>query len=270
MEGGLYLPPQYVPGKRYPLVIQTHGFDPDRFWIAGPYSSAFAAQPLASQGMVVLQMNDSFHDVTDTPQEAERAMHAYESAIDYLDREGIIDRGRVGLIGFSRTCFYVKYALTHSQKHFSAAIVSDGIDAGYLQYLLFYDQTSGLALEFESLIGGEPFGAGLALWMKNSPGFLVDRVKTPLLIQAIGPDSLLGEWQWFKGLERLNRPVDLVYLPEGSHVLVKPWERMASEEGSLDWLCFWLSGRENTDTSKAAQYSHWRALRSRIDPSASK
>jgi hypothetical protein len=39
VEGGLYYPVDYVPGKRYPLVIQTHGFRPDRFQIDGPYTS---------------------------------------------------------------------------------------------------------------------------------------------------------------------------------------------------------------------------------------
>ena len=48
--GGLYLPPDCQPGVRYPLVIQTHGFNKDRFWIDGPFSSAFAAQPLAAKG----------------------------------------------------------------------------------------------------------------------------------------------------------------------------------------------------------------------------
>jgi dipeptidyl aminopeptidase/acylaminoacyl peptidase len=268
MSGGLYFPPNYVAGRRYPLVIQTHGFDPHRFWIDGPYSSAFAAQPLASRGIVVLQINDSFHDATDTPNEAEGAMRAYESAIDYLDGRGIIDHDRVGLIGFSRTCLYVKYALTHSIHHFAAAVVSDGVDAGYLQYLLFYNVDPGLALEFESIVGSAPFGAGLSPWLKDSPGFLLDRVQTPVLIQAIGPDSILGEWQWFVGLKRLEKPVDLVYLPEGTHVLVKPWERMVSQEGSVDWFAFWLDGEENEDPLKAEQYSRWRGLRSQAAASS--
>jgi hypothetical protein len=32
----------------------------------------------------------------------------------------------------------MKYTLTHSTRHFAAAIVSDGFDAGYFQYLVFY------------------------------------------------------------------------------------------------------------------------------------
>ena len=55
VKGGLYWPPDYVAGKKYPLVIQTHGWNSDRFWMDGPWSTAFAAQALAGKGFFVLQ-----------------------------------------------------------------------------------------------------------------------------------------------------------------------------------------------------------------------
>jgi dipeptidyl aminopeptidase/acylaminoacyl peptidase len=267
LDGGLYLPPDFVPGKKYPLVIQTHGFDPHEFWIDGPYATAFAAQPLASRGIAVLQVNDIFFDTMETPQEMDRALDAYESAIDYLDQKGFIDPNSVGLIGFSRTCLYVKYALTHSRRHIAAAVVSDGIDAGYLQYLLSYNSNPGLSSDFESIIGGPPFGASLHLWLENSPGFLLDKVETPLLLEPIGPNSVLGEWQWFAGLKRLRKPVDMLYLPGGTHILVKPWDRMTSEQVSVDWFCFWLKGEEDGNPEKAKRYSLWRDLRAEANVS---
>jgi dipeptidyl aminopeptidase/acylaminoacyl peptidase len=264
VNGGLYFPPDYTPGKRYPLVIQTHGFHPHEFWIDGPHTTVFAAQPLASKGIVVLQIDDIFYDSLETPHEVERVMSAYEKAVEYLDEEGIIDRSRVGLVGFSRTCLYVKYTLTHSSQHFAAAIVSDGVDAGYLQYFTFYNSSPQLASDADNVIGGSPFGAGLSLWLKRSPGFLMDKVQTPLLIQALGPASLLFEWQWYSGLERLGKPVDFIYLPTGTHILVKPWDRMVSQEGNVDWFCFWLKNEEDPDPAKAEQYARWRELRTRL------
>jgi dipeptidyl aminopeptidase/acylaminoacyl peptidase len=58
VTGGLYWPPNYISGSKYPLVIQTHGFEPDRFWIDGPWTTAFAAQPLAGKNFFVLQIPD--------------------------------------------------------------------------------------------------------------------------------------------------------------------------------------------------------------------
>lgn len=56
--GGLVKPPDYVLDKRYPLVIQTHGFFASEFMSDGQYTTAFAARPLAAAGMVVLQVPD--------------------------------------------------------------------------------------------------------------------------------------------------------------------------------------------------------------------
>ena len=109
--GGLYYPPDYESGKRYPLVIQTHGFQKDKFWIDGPWSSAFAAQPLAAKEIVILQVGSAVDPIENvkyrhTPDEAPQQMAAYEGAIDYLEGRGLIDRNRVGIIGFSRTVYY--------------------------------------------------------------------------------------------------------------------------------------------------------------------
>lgn len=258
VSGGLYLPPGFAPGRRYPLVIQTHGFDPEAFWIDGPWSTAFAAQPLAGRGIAVLQVDDSFGDSINTPQEVKRAMGAYESAIEFLDEKGIVDRDRVGLMGFSRTCLHVKYALTHSSQRFAAALASDGFDGGYLEYLVAFPLAES---EMESVAGAAPFGTGLRTWLENSPGFGLDRVRTPIQLQANAPQSLFEQWEWFAGLRRLNKPVDLVYLPAGVHILVRPWDRMVSEEKSVDWFCFWLKGEEDPNPAKAQQYAGWRELR---------
>jgi dipeptidyl aminopeptidase/acylaminoacyl peptidase len=264
VRGALYLPPDYDSRQRYPLVIQTHGFDPASFSISGYYNTAFAAQPLAARHIVVLQVDDIFYDSLETSQEPERALAAYESAIHQLDRRGVIDPGRVGIIGFSRTSLYVKYALTHSALHFAAAIICDGFDAGYFQYLLFANSIPFRDSEMDAVIGARPFGDGISEWRKRSPGFLLDRVTTPVLIQAIGPTSLLGEWEWFSGLKRLNRPVDLLYLPTGVHVLVKPWDRMASQSGTVDWFCFWLKEEQDPVAARATQYERWNRLRHQL------
>jgi len=257
VHGGLYLPPDYVLGKRYPLVIQTHGFDPHGFWIDGPFTTAFAAQALAARGLIVLQVPDS-HDAELTPEEAPRMVRTYESAIDYLDARGLIDRERVGIIGFSRTCFYVKYMLTHSSYRIAAASVADGVDGGYFQYVA---NGGSLADESDQLFGIPPFGAGLSVWTKTSPGFLLDRVAAAIRIQVLGPASLLGEWEWYEGLTRLHRPVELVYLPEGVHILEKPADRIVSQQGDVDWFCFWLKNEEDADPTKSEQILRWRSLR---------
>jgi hypothetical protein len=258
LKGGLYWPPGYVAGKKYPLVVQTHGWNPERFRMDGPYTTAFAAQALAGKGFFVVQAPDPDLRLWDTVKEAPTAMAAYESAIDYLERRGLIDRNRVGITGFSRTYWFVTYTLTHSKHHFAAADVTDGVDYGYFQYMVWNAAGAG---EYEQINGGPPFGKGLSRWLKRSPVFLMDKIETPLRIQVLGPASVLGEWAWHSGLTRLHKPVEMIYIPEGTHILEKPWDRMVSQQGNVDWFCFWLEGEEDPDPTKAEQYKRWRELR---------
>jgi hypothetical protein len=261
VKGGLYWPPGYVPGKKYPLVIQTHGWRPEKFWMDGPYTTAFAAQSLAGKGFFVLQVSDPDEHVSESPKEVQVEMAAYESAIDYLDRKGLIDRSRVGITGFSRTCWYVTYALTHSKHRFAAAAIADGVDYGYFQYVASSNLSSAYSASFEDVNGGPPFGKGLQAWLTRSPSLLMDKIETPLRVQALNPGSLLSEWDWYTGLSRLGEPVELIYIPEGVHVLEKPWDLMISQQGNVDWFGFWIKGEEDPDTAKAEQYKRWRELR---------
>jgi hypothetical protein len=259
--GGLYLPLDFVPGARYPLVIQTHGFTKDKFWIDGPWSSAFAAQPLAARGIVVLQVGGSIDPIEDvkylnTTEEAPREMASYEGAIDYLDGRGLIDRDRVGIIGFSRTVFDVEYTLTHSKYQFAAASLADGFDGGYMNYLLWPSADSVL------VNGGSPVGPGIASWLKNSPGFNLDKIRSPVRIEYYGPAEFLGGWQLFSSLSLLEKPVDFVWLPYGTHLLVKPWERLTSQQGNVDWFVFWLKNVADSAPAKREQYARWEKLRS--------
>ena len=262
IKGGLYWPVDYVRGRKYPLVIQTHGWISNRFWLDGVFPTAFAAQPLAAKGFFVLQLGEeSAWHLMGSPEEAPSAMAAYESAIDYLDGRGLIDRDLVGIIGFSRTCYYVKHMLAFSKYRIAAAVTADGIDADYFEYFAFSNGSSEWAATLEALNGGAPFGEALSSWTKRVSAFHMDRVQAPLRIQALNPRSLLGEWNWFSGLYGLGKPVELVYLPAATHILEKPWERMVSQQGDVDWFCFWLRGEEDADPAKAGQYKRWRELR---------
>jgi len=261
LRGGLYLPPDYQPNHRYPLVIQTHAFDPHKFWIDGPWSSAFAAQPLAARGIVVLQVGgaadgrDSLY--RSTPSEAPRQMAAFEGAIDYLDRRGIIDRERVGIIGFSRTVFHVAYTLTHSKYHFAAATLADGFNAGYFEEIAFRNVTS----EHNVVNGGPPYGASLPSWLERAPAFRIAALHSPVRLESYGMASTIEQWEWFSLLSQQKKPVDFLLLPRGTHILVKPSERLASQQGNVDWFTFWLNGEIDGAPKKREIYARWKELR---------
>ena len=261
LKGGLYWPPGYVTGKRYPLILQTHGWSPRKFLMDGPLTTGYAAQALAGKGFFVFQVPDPDQHIQVTSKEAPNAMGVYESATDYLDRRGLIDKTRVGITGFSRTFWFTTYTLTHSKHRFAAADITDGVDYSDWQYMLISNVYPSLASELDQVYGGPPFGKMLPQWLKESPAFLMDKIETPLRIQTLGPGSLLSDWHWYTGLSRLGKPVEMIYIPDGTHILEKPWDRMVSQQGNVDWFSFWLKGEEDPDPGKTEQYARWRELR---------
>jgi dipeptidyl aminopeptidase/acylaminoacyl peptidase len=269
VEAALYLPPDYRPGTRYPLVIQTHGYDAQRFSMDGldEWSSGFAARPLAAAGILVVQaqrfVNQEDHDrvgadrtLGTTVEQSFRNFMSlvYTQIVDELDRRSMTDKEKVGISGFSRTVWFVAYAMTHTNTHFSAVLLTDGIDGGYFDYI------ADRLTEFEIDNGGQaPFGtSGLQLWMDQAPGFSLDRVHMPLRLVAFR--NPLSEWEMFIGLQLQGKPVELIELPDAEHLLEKPSDRQAAMQGMVDWFRFWLQGYRDPDPTKADEYERWQKM----------
>ena len=258
--GGLVKPVGYVPGKRYPLVIQTYMFYDGEFMTDGTDPTAFAARELASAGMVVLQIQKkSAHTLNDA--EAQDHLEGYRSAIERLSNDGLIDRSKVGMVGFSWTCWYVENALIKAPKLFAAATVADGVIHSYMDYLVAGVSNPTIQEQDDRIIGTQPFGAGLGRWVEMAPGFNLDKVQTPLRIEAMTPMSILEEWEIYSSLRMQGKPVDLIYFPFGTHIHQKPLERFESQQGDVDWFRFWLQGYEDPDPAKHPEYGRWEKLR---------
>jgi dipeptidyl aminopeptidase/acylaminoacyl peptidase len=258
-KGGLYKPVNYKSGVRYPLVVQTHGFDELAFLPSGLFTTSFAARELAAHGTMVLQVGDVGDCQISTPSEGSCNAAGFQTVVTQLVADGLIDQNKIGIIGFSRTCFHVMEMLTTGSIKLTAASVSDGVIESYLQYLMQINRGNEVAEENE-IIGAPPLGEGLQKWLQNSPGFKLDRITTPLLVVGGGPVNVLFMWEPYAVLRYLQKPVDLMVLNTDEHVLTNPAARMASQGASVDWFQFWLKGEEDPDPAKAEQYRRWERL----------
>lgn len=258
-EALLFTPVGYDKTKRYPLVIQMYSFVDGQFQTDGLYPSAFAARHLASAGFVVLQVKKK----PDTLSERDPQSHleAYRSAIAALDHDGLIDTHRVGVVGFSWTCWYVMDALVKQPWMFQAATIADGFDNSYMQYMLFAVGAFPIQQQMDRIRGTSPIGDGLQTWVRDAARFHLDRVQTPVRIEAHGPSSVLSEWELYAGLQLQKKPVDLIYLPKAQHIVQRPQERLESQQGDVDWFRFWLQGYEDPDPTKRDQYARWQRLK---------
>jgi dipeptidyl aminopeptidase/acylaminoacyl peptidase len=252
-EGGLYLPSAYRAGQRYPLVIQTHGFTESVFLPSGSFPTAFAGRELAAAGIAVLQIGGGKACGGAGPEEASCEVAGFEAGARQLATEGIVDLQKVGYIGFSRSCWYGMEFLTNGTLPLKAALLADGITVDYLLFAL-------TGTDFADEIGAKPFGQGLETWVKRSPGFHLDKVAAPLLIDG-QRDWIIHMWQPYAGLKYLKKPVELDLINTDEHTITNPVERMASQGLSVDWFRFWLKGEEDPAPAKKDQYERWRKLR---------
>lgn len=261
-RGGLVLPPHYISGRRYPLVVQTHGFYNDHeFLVDGSFTTGFAALPLAEAGVIVLQMEDrEDRHIRPANEEATLSVMGIEAAIDQLDEDGLIDPSHVGIIGFSRTQWYVEQALIHDPQRYRAATLIDGVDQSYVTEILFAPGDPLAAREQKAANDSMPFGDNLKKWLRTAAGFNLDKVRAAVRIEAIGRPSILGEWETYSSLRQQGKPVDFISIPYGQHILQKPQERFVSQQGNVDWFRFWLQGYVDPDPAKRAQYERWMKL----------
>jgi dipeptidyl aminopeptidase/acylaminoacyl peptidase len=268
LEGGLVYPVNFLLGNKYPLVIQTHGFSPAMFLLDGPYTTVMAAEELANKGVFVLQLGVGplYASARGTADYGPVNLSMMESAVDFLDKRGLIDRNAVGLVGFSVTGFWVHYALTHSSYQFAVATSAEGNTWSYWSYIATLNDPAWAA-QNEAPYGGPPWNGNWKPWLQDSISFNYDKVHTPLRLESDGNDyaQVLNEWETFVALKRLHKPVELIFVCHGDHPVVKPWDRMTSQQGNVDWLLFWLKGEVNVDPSKAEQYARWRELKKLYD-----
>lgn len=266
--GGLAKPPDFVPGNRYPLVIQTHGFPQDQFFRVGYDSeTANAGRALAANGMLVLQVREPHSPEDGTWREAtERGTEVYLAAVDQLSAEGLVDPKKVGITGYSRAGAFVARAITEAPERFAAAAVVNtdpGSQFGYYTYIDYsFPGNSRRIADF--FAGSLPYGAGLPNWLEHTPGFNTDKIRAPVLVSAGDPQHLLSLWSLYAPLLDQHKPVELQYFRNGQHNLTKPSEVLAHQEMLVDWFDFWLNGHENTDETKVDQYARWRKLRDKM------
>lgn len=273
LRGGLLLPRTWRLGTRLPVVIQIINRFPLNRFLPGGYEpvATFAAQALASEGFAVLQLDCQGSGLPYGVEEGPAVVRALDGAVDYLERRGIADRSRIGIVGHSRTAYRVLYAITNpGRTKFAAAIANEGFTGSYVGYLLntlaWNDDVELVQKNFhEQFVGGQTFWRNKDGWLSTAPGFNLEKVTSPLLLTmgANGYDepTLIYDLEIYVGLKALNKPVDYLYFPKGSHVMRWPRGRFASQQATVDWMKFWLKGEASTVADRQARDERWAKLR---------
>ena len=277
--GQLIYPADYLPGTRYPLLIQSlYGktWGDEEFTLNGTWGGsgmglgpsiypAYPGQLLATRNFAVLTLEVLHRSLG--VKEPEDYQLAFETAAEEFIASGLADRNKVAIAGFSRNGYWVEFTLAHSKFPFAAAIAADNYDPSYFQAALddwlSYDSARN---------GAEPFGPGLQQWILRAPGFNADHMNAPLLKigQCMGAiPYIIADWEVFSRLRHLHKPVEMYVMPDidahPSHNPQNPRQIVAIQTRAIDWLSFWLTGREDPSPQKREQYASWRKMRDSRD-----
>jgi hypothetical protein len=172
----------------------------------------------------------------------------------------------VGVIGFSREGMRLHHALAFSRNSIAAATIADSAAATPFCYSMVYGYAFSGMLEFEgeALMGAPFWREGINTWLERSPIFHLDRITAALRLEIYGKRSSCY-WDTLAMLKRHGRPVEMIMINEGNHLLETPQARYISQQGNVDWFAFWLQDKEDPSPDKAEQYVRWRALRDQRD-----
>ncbi|MEE9394775.1 MAG: prolyl oligopeptidase family serine peptidase [Planctomycetota bacterium] len=245
LQGVLTYPAGWEKGKSYPLIVyiyekrsnQLHRFaTPSE---RRPYNpSVFSAE-----GYFVFQPDIVYQAQNPGLSAVECVVPAVEKVLTY----GLIDKERVGLVGHSWGAYQTSFIVTQTDLFAAGVAGAPLTNMMSMSMNIYWNSGSTNASIFHESQGrmDQPFWRDVETYMKNSPIFNIDALKTPLLI-AFGDKD--GAVDWHQGIEMYNaaRLVDkplvmLVYEGE-NHGLAKKKNQVDYHWRVREWFDHHLKG----------------------------
>lgn len=243
IKGFYFLPPDFDESKKYPVIVYYYGGCTPT---AKTLEFHYPLQVLAGQGYVVYVVEPS--GAIGFGQEfAARHVNTWgqgsaddiiEGTKAFLAAHSWADDRKVGCMGASYGGFMTQYLQTRTDI-FAAAISHAGISniasywgGGNWGY------TYGETAQYGSYPWNNP-----ELYVKQSPLFNADKIKTPLLLLHGTVDTNVPtneSQQLFTALRILGRPVSYVQIDGENHVITNYNKRLAWQNVIFAWFAHWL------------------------------
>ncbi|NOT75262.1 MAG: S9 family peptidase [Cyclobacteriaceae bacterium] len=249
IEGVLHKPKNYDPSKKYPLLVVIHG-GPTGIDTPTPVPSyVYPIVQWLEKGCLVLRPN---YRGSAGYGEKFRSLNVKNlgvgdswdilSGVDYLDKKGMIDKNKMGCMGWSQGG-YISAFLTTTSNVFKGISVGAGIS----DWMTYYVSTD-IHPFTRQYLKATPW-SDQAIYNKTSPMFYINQAKTPTLIQHGEFDRrvpISNAYQLLQGLRDKDVKAELIVYKGFGHGISKPKERLAATWHNWQWFNKYVWG-ENVE-----------------------
>ena len=241
IEGVLHKPADFQAGRRYPLLVVIHG-GPTGVSRPVPYGSAsfYPIDGWLARGALVLEPN---YRGSAGYGEKFRALNVRNlgigdawdvlSGIDHLVAQGLVDKDRVGSMGWSQGGYISAFLATKHADRFKALSVGAGI-SNWVTYYVNTDIHPFTRQYLKATPWDDP-----KVYADTSPMTYVKQAKTPTLIQHGDRDQRVpipNAFELYQGLQDQKVPVELMIFRGFGHGLDKPKANRAAMQQNWDWF----------------------------------
>jgi len=247
IEGVLHKPRYYDASKKYPLLVVIHG-GPTGIDTPTPVpGSVYPILQWLDKGSLVLRVN---YRGSAGYGEAFRSLNVKNlgvgdtwdvlSGIDYLDSKKMIDRSRMGCMGWSQGG-YISAFLTTNSTIFKAISVGAGIS----NWMTYYVNTD-IHPFTRQYLKATPW-SDEAIYKKTSPMTNINKAQTPTLIQHGEFDRrvpIANAYELLQGLRDKGVKSELIVYKGFGHGINKPKERLAANWHNWQWFAKYVWGEE--------------------------
>jgi dipeptidyl aminopeptidase/acylaminoacyl peptidase len=249
IEGVLHKPKDYDPKKKYPLLVMIHG-GPTGIDTPTPVPGyVYPVLQWLDKGCLVLRPNyrgsagygEAFRSLN-VKNLGVGDMWDVMSGIDYLDKKGIIDKTKMGSMGWSQGG-YISAFLTTNTDVFKAISVGAGIS----NWMTYYVGTD-IHPFTRQYLKATPWSDEM-IYKKTSPITNINKAKTPTLIQHGEFDKrvpIANAYELLQGLRDKNVPAELIVYKGFGHGITKPKEKLAATWHNWQWFNKYIWG-ENVE-----------------------
>lgn len=243
IEGLLYYPKDYQPGKKYPLLTAPHGGPAGADMDNWDESWAYAHQLLSQRGAFVLKPN--YHGSSNYGLKFVESIccgHYYdypvediEKGVDFLIGKGLVDPDRVGTFGWSNgSILSIALAIANPDRY---KVVAAG--AGDVEFISDWANVD-FGQSFDTYYLGKSPLEDPELYVRISPLFQMDKVKAPTIIFFGTEDRNVPTsqgWTHYRALYHLDKvPVKFLLFPGEPHSLQEYAHQLRKLEEEMAWF----------------------------------